>query len=250
MNWERAITYALWVTPIILQFVIAVFMLIRRLHRALPCFFAYTAFEAVRDLALMSLYSSRYWFFYGYWVTEAICILLGIAVIAELFDKLFESYDGLKSLGTLLFRWATMVLVLVAFASAATLSPHGSSIPIAALVMERTLRVLQVGLLAFLFLFTSYFGVVLADVLFGVAMGFGLFGALSIVLVAIRLYFGPPVVGFYTLATSASYNVAVFIWAAFLLRRERAPRALQPPSANELRRWNEALLELMHNDRF
>lgn len=246
MNWERAITYALWVTPIISQFAIAVFMLIRRLYRVLPCFFAYTVFEVVRDLALLPLHSFHYQYFYVYWVTEAICILLGIAVIAELFDKLFESYDGLKSLGTVLFRWATMVMVLVAFASAITLHPDAHSIPAAALVMERTLRVLQVGLLAFLFLFTSYFGVVLADVLFGVAMGFGLFGALSIVLVAMRLYFGPPVIGFYTFATSASYNVAVFIWAAYLLRRERAPQVLQPPSANELRRWNEALLELMH----
>ena len=246
MNWERVITYSLWVTPLIAQFVIAVFMLIRKLYRVLPCFFAYTAFEVVRELALLPLYSSRYRYFYGYWVTEAICILLGIAVIAELFDKLFESYDGLKSLGTVLFRWAALVMMLVAFASAATLPPQANSIPAAALVMERTLRVLQVGLLAFLFLFSSYFRVMLADILFGVAAGFGLFGALSIALAAARMYFGPPVVSFYTLANSVSYNVAVFIWAAYVLRREAAPRAARPLPATELRRWNDALLELMH----
>jgi hypothetical protein len=168
-------------------------------------------------------------------------------VIAELFDKVFETYEGLRNLGTMVFRWATLVMVVLSIASVAALpNPDVRGIVGAILVMDRTVRVLQVGLMAFLFLFASYFRLALADLVFGIALGLTLYGCSDIVLSAARLHFGHDYAAMYSLLQSLAYNCAIFIWAAYIIRRQRMPLFDRRLSADQLHRWNDALLELLH----
>lgn len=252
MNLDWALL-GLALTPIAMQSAIAVSMLARKIYRAFPCFFAYVCFVVLSASALFAMnptahkyFPSYVAFFYAYWAQEAVSIFLGIMVIAELFKKTLDSYEGLRHLGTVLFRWAALVMVLVAMA-AATALPNGEPTGIIGTIIavDRALRVVQVGLLAFLFLFSSYFGLRLLDLTFGIALGFGLLAGVEIAVTAVRSHFGPTANSVLLLQPIA-YNCAVFVWGAYVLRRERSPRASHLPAAHDLRRWNEALLELWH----
>lgn len=253
MRLDPAIVYLFWVVPILAQSLIAAFMRARRLHRTLPCFFAYTCFVVATSCAQIAMHPSahRYLpsydvYFYAYWAEDAISILLGLTVIAELFDKVFESYEGLRHLGTMLFRWAAVVMVLLALATTASLPNHDPvGIIGTVLVVERGLRVVQIGLLAFLFLFCSYFGLRLRDLTFGIALGFGLYAAVKVAASAASSQFGDQAYWVASIFPSIAYNCSVLVWAAYIFRREAVPHTERRLPPTEVQRWNHALLELM-----
>jgi len=57
-------------------------------------------------------------------------------------------------------------------------------------LLERSVRVMQCGLVFFLFLVSFYFGVAWQNYLFGIAMGFGVFASIELVAVAVRAQLG------------------------------------------------------------
>ena len=257
MTASQTLSYALSVaafTPFLVQSVLAVLMFARKMYRFLPCFFVYTCWVVLITVLRLAMNPSDHLYlpsysayFYTYWISEAVCIVLGLMVVAELFDRLFQEYEGLRSLGTVLFRWGMLVMVMVSLASVAVLpnnDAHGIVGTI--LVMERTARVLQMGLLALLFLFASYFGLRLSDALFGIALGFALFGCTDVILAAMRLHYGYSTANAYSTLRNLSYDCSTFVWAVYLLRHQSAPRRVHDVPANDLRRWNDALLELLH----
>lgn len=254
MTPERALVYFFWMTPIVVQSVMAVHMLVRRVHRALPSFFVYTCFVVLSSLLQLAMHPREHTYFpsyefhfYAFWVEDAISILLGLMVVAELFNKLFEPYQGLRHLGTVLFRWAALVMVLVAAAGSAALpntDPAGILGNIFA--VERAMRVIQIGLLAFLFLFSSYFELKPRDLCFGIALGFALYAGVDIAATATRSHFGPSATTTLSWIRSLAYNCAVFVWAVYVLRREAVAKTARTLPPSELHRWNDALQELLH----
>jgi len=53
-------------------------------------------------------------YFYLYWFSNAIGVLLGFKVIHEIFLDVFRPFHTLRDLGTVLFKWAGLVMLLVA----------------------------------------------------------------------------------------------------------------------------------------
>ena len=96
-------------------------------------------------------------------------------VIYEIFLDVFRPYRTLKDLGSVLFKWAALVMSLVGFVVAAS-SPLGDQGPIVQAVMTvtRCVRVAQVGLILFLLVFSRYLGVSWKQHSFGLSMGLGL----------------------------------------------------------------------------
>lgn len=254
MTLDPAFVYLCWGTPIFVQSVIAAVLFARKVHRTLPCFFAYTCYVVVTSCAQVAMHPSAqsYFpsysvFFYSFWAEDAIAILLGLMVIAELFDKVFESYEGLRHLGTMLFRWGALVMVLLALATTASLPNHD---PIGIIgtvfVVERGLRVVQIGLLAFLFLFCSYFGLRLRDLSFGIALGFGIYATVVVAASAASSHYGNQAYWIVSNFPPIAYNCSVLVWAAYIFRRETVPHTERRLPPTEVHRWNHALLELMH----
>jgi len=110
------IELALWIAHPVLELVLVAIMLRRGLHRTFPVFFAYTAFEVVDFLILFPIYRSGgiMPYFYAYWLSAAISLAIGFKVIHEIFLDVLRPYPNLKDLGTLLFKWAALVMFLVA----------------------------------------------------------------------------------------------------------------------------------------
>ena len=179
------ITYPTWIISVILQVVIVTTILRRRMYREFPLFLCYTLSQIIFAVAgiLISLLPDSYYrlFFYVSWVGKGAEVALSFAVIYEIFSHVFHSYDALQRLGSLLFRWCLVVLLMLAVVTAASeVGSDASRLISAILLLQRSLSVVQCGLLFFLFLFASYFGVVWRHYVVGITLGFGIFGTMRL----------------------------------------------------------------------
>jgi hypothetical protein len=238
--------YALWIAHPVLQLGVAGFMFQRKLHRKFPVFFIYLLSQIVIFAILfpMSTKGSYYWFFYTYWITAGVSLALGFKVIHEIFLDVFQPYHTLKDLGTVLFTWAGLVMLLVAavVAAASTTSDQGPLVQ-AVLTVQRCVRVIQCGLILFLLLFARYLGVSWKQRSFGIAAGFGGFASVELIVLALRAseYIQENTV---SLANMCAYNLAILVWLGYMLAKNTARES----SANLLasHRWDQSLGELQY----
>lgn len=243
--------YCLWVAPHIFQGIIVFDMVRRRLHRQFPMFFLYTVFEILQFAVLFTISRSHLHFGGGYVRVYSVGLALStavrFAVIYELFSHFFRLYPALDGAGRLLFRGATIVLLLVAVGLAFSAPGNGTDLLVnATYALDRTVSVLQCGLLISLFLFSRYFVLSWRSHAFGIALGLGVFATVELAASAIRLHLGVfgkwPV----NLLTMATYYCCVLIWVFYLMAPEREP---QYPARTlpkyDLEIWNQELQRLL-----
>jgi len=156
----KILYYALWLAHPVLQTVIAIAMLRRGQHREFKYFFAYIVTQIASFAVVFS--SSRYYpaaCFYLSWTSTAISVALGFKVIHEAFLDVFRPFHTLRDLGTVLFKWAGLVMLLVA--GVVSMSSNSSSVEPwvqAITTAQRCVRIIQVGMVLFLLFFARYVG--------------------------------------------------------------------------------------------
>lgn len=244
--WQQILQKVLWLAPIALQAVIITAMWVRGLYKQLPYFFAYTAFVVANSTVLLPLYRYKIIYFYSSWAGELVSWILGIAVIYEIYASLLKEYTTLEKLGTWIFRIVCMVLAIAALWTAFSVPSSDTMIfSQRALTLERSVRIVQCGLLVALFLFASFFGLSWKNYLFGVALGFAIFVCVELAIVGIRAYFGPTRNQFYVWLKSGSYNLGVLVWTFYMIKAPRMANLRTMPKT-QLAEWNETLQELLH----
>ncbi|HVO81748.1 MAG TPA: hypothetical protein VMT28_13515 [Terriglobales bacterium] len=241
----------LWVAPYAIQAIILAVMLRRRLWHEFPVFFAYTGFEIVQGGVLFALDHNggvsphQYW--EVYWVAQVLSIALRFAVIYEIFAHIFRPYAALGELSRIVFRWASVLLILVALVVAAY-APGDATLPILSgvNVVGRAVGLVQSGLMVFLFLFSSYFGLSWRSFVYGIALGMGIFASVDLATSAIRVATGLGE-GTYVLSfvTMAAYHCCVVIWLVYLLAPEVAAQTVKELPEHNLEEWNTALQRLL-----
>jgi hypothetical protein len=234
---------ALWLSHPALELLLAGAMLWRKLHRKFPVFFAYILFQIVSFAALFPINQSGNYdlWFYSYWISAIISLAIGFKVIHEIFLDVFRPYHTLRDLGTMLFKWATLVMFLVALVVAAA-SPAGQSPIVQAVVtVQRCVRVIQCGLILFLLVFSGYLGVSWRQQSFGIALGFG--GFASIELAANALNSGGQInnltVGFFD---TSAYCAAILVWLGYAVLKAASREA--PTNLLMSQRWEQSLGDL------
>ena len=238
------IQLALWIAHPVLELSLAGVMFWRRLHRTFPVFFAYIIFQVVNFLVLFPIYRSGSIMpdFYAYWISAAISLAIGFKVIHEIFLDVFRPYHTLKDLGTVLFKWAALVMLLVAMVVTAA-SQAGTDTPLAQTVIigQRCVRVIQCGLILFLLVFSKYLGVSWKQHSFGIALGFG--GFATVELVGLALFSGGKIHSpTLSLINTTAYSFSILIWIGYGLLKTTS----RETSANLLmsQRWDQGLGEL------
>src|SRR5919197_3106172 len=133
--------YVLWFAHPVLQGVLAGIMLRRKLHRTFPNFFSYVVFQIAVFTILYPLRDPRFYtpFYYLSWGTTAVSVILGFRVIHEIFLDVFRPYHTLRDLGSVLFKWAGLVMLLVAgVVAASTASATDDPVPMAIMTLQRS----------------------------------------------------------------------------------------------------------------
>jgi len=239
----------LWLFPIGLEFAIVIALFKRGLYRELPIFTTYLTFVCVHDLALATMFKPfSVAYFYTYWSTELIAIVLGFAVLYEIFNSVLKRYESIQRLGSIVFCLASIGFVGVSVLIT-SMGSTGQSYPLvsAILTAELAMRIVQTLLALFLFLFASAFGLSWRHFVFGVAMGFGIYAAVDLAVVGMRSHFGSSLNSASMLLKPAAFICSVVVWAAYLLRKE--PITITPvkvPDTHNIAAWNHTLSEYLH----
>jgi hypothetical protein len=240
------VTDALWIAHPLLQSMVVVAMVRRKLYRTFLFFFSYILWQILVFAVLypISRSDSYQLFFYTSWSTSAVSVALGFKVIHEIFVDIFRPYHTLKDMGSVLFKWAGLVMLLVAGVVAAS-NPVTDSGPLvqAIITLQRSVRVIQVGLVMFLLVFSKYLGISWKQRSFGIALGFGSFAGIELAVVALRS-------GNYVGENSANvinmlaYNTAIIVWFMYaaVTSSEREDTAVLLKS----QRWEQSLADLQH----
>ncbi len=218
----------------------------RKLHRSFPVFFVYilsqiAIFSIVFPLYLYGNYSV---FFMVYAASIGISAAIGFKVIYEVFLDVFRPYHTLKDLGSVLFMWAGLVMLLVAGVVAASSSTNEQG-PLWQAVMtgQRCVRVIQVGLIFFLLVFSKYLGVSRRQHSFGIALGFGFFASVELMLVAMCAggYLRENVA---SLINMTAYNLTIVIWLSYVA--SKSPARENSGTVMMSQRWDQSLSDLQH----
>ena len=244
MTWHSHIVVLyLWCVQPILQSAVAVVLWRRKLHKQFPVFFLFLLAQVVNFVVIFPLWrTGNYGLYFGpFWLGEAVNAVLGFKVIHEIFLDVFRPYHTLKDLGTLLFKWAGVVMLLVSVVVAFSNSFDQSPLVHALTTLQRSVRIVQLGLILFLLLFSRFLGVSWKQISFGISLGFGLFAGVELLLYALNSG-GFVKQGLLNVINMATLNVAILVWLGYSLSR----KALRVSAANHLQtqRWEQGLADL------
>src|SRR5581483_2235131 len=165
--------------------------------------------------------------------------ILDFKIIHEIFLDIFKPYHALRDLGTALFKWAALIMILISVVLVSTNPIWNDPVAHSVLLLQRCVRVVQCGMVLFLLAFCSHLSVSWRRHSFGIACGFGVAAATELITTA--LFSGGHTTNHLVNTINMSgYDAAVVIWLAYtvLNRREHAVPVLVP------QRWDNALMEL------
>jgi Tfp pilus assembly protein PilZ len=232
---------ALWVLQPVLLGVLATVMLRRKLHRDFPIFFGFAVIQIVAFAVEYPIYkmAAPRIYFCTFWVITALNMAVEFKIIHEVFSDILRPYHALKDLGTALFKWAALVMVLVSGVFIVTDSTWNDPVGRDVLILQRCVEVIQCGMVLLLLAFCKPLGVSWRRQSFGIAVGFAL--AAGAELISCGLFFGGHLSNdVMNVTTMAFYNIGVVVWLFYsiLNRREVAATVLVP------QRWDNALMDL------
>ena len=238
--------YGLWILHPVLQTSIAVFMVRRGQFRNFRFFFVYLISQILSFGIVFPAYIWR-----GYagmftlaWATTAISVTCGFLVIHEVFVEVFRFFHTLRDLGTVLFKWAGLVMLLVAaVVSISTNSSQTAPWMQAILTSQRCVRMIQVGMVMFLLFFAEYLGVSRKQYSFGIALGFGSFAVIELILISswVGNHLGEP---WLSIINMIAYNSSLSLWLGYFAvkrpARDLSRSLLQP------QRWEQSISDIHH----
>jgi hypothetical protein len=244
----NTLQYALWFLAASLLSAIGYRMWTRRLYLDYPLFSAYIVAQLTRFLVLFYCYrlGTRETYRHAYLCAEVVDVVLKFGVICELFSNVFRPYEGIRSLVSPLLRWASVVLLLLAVLVAASSAGFDSDMFFARLfAMERSVELVQGGLLFLLFVLSSSLGLRWKHCTLGIALGFGVVTSVNLAVFALRARLGISSHGILSLISSAGYNCAVLVWAVTLYGPKPVRQPVQPIPHWDVESWNRLLVEFL-----
>jgi hypothetical protein len=240
--------FAFWIMHPIFELGIAGFILRGGLLKKFKFFFAYIMTQIVTFAVYFSAY---YWggsysaTFYLSWITFAISVALGFLVIHEVFVDVFRLFHTLRDLGTVLFKWAGLVMLLVAGVVSVSTNSTPQTTPWmqAIITSQRCVRIIQVGMVLFLLFFAHYVGVSRRQHSFGIALGFGSYAVIELIVVCFWVgnHASGPMISFVNII---AYDCSLLLWLGYVAvkrpARDGALSLLQP------QRWEQSLTDIHH----
>jgi len=218
MNW---LMYGSWLAGPLLQITLLIFMVRNKFHTAFPRFFSYILFQTLKSACLFVAY--RYFagsYFEAYWTGNAVSVIFAVAVMDEILHNLFKEYGGNKNLGTTIFRWSCGLLLLLAIIGALSNGEtDGDKIVATVFAFDRSVRLMQVGYFLLLMLLCRLLKNCWRQPVFGLALGFGVFASVELILVSVLMRFGDNHAAIISLLKSASYNAVTLVWIGYLSKQ-------------------------------
>jgi hypothetical protein len=240
--------FALWVT-------LGFLFWTKKLHYRFPAMGSYLVLRVASIPALVVLFygQSQHWFndycfpiyFYLYWTVYIGSAVLLFFICMEVFRSALSAFPALMKFGVVIFRWAILASVIVAF-STITLAHKGILvIPDIAFRLMRSVSILELCLLGFLCLSMNALRLSFRDLAFGIALGFGLMSSSDFIL-GIFWSRSTSLTDTLQFVTESVILVALCMWVTYCALPEPARKPLMVPANSTIFRWNEIATALGH----
>jgi hypothetical protein len=220
LSGRKMLSQSIWIVSIVLEIVLLGRGLVARLAFRYPIFYAYITYVVLKDLVRFIAYRTTFGiYFYTYWSTEFLSLLIGCIVVFEIYRIGLAPYPGTSRLA----RQALFFIFCLALVEAITSIAVSSQFSLAPMVLKlelalRTVQALSIIVLAALLLVYS---IPFGRNLQGILLGYGFFVGQRVICLT---FYGGRQWDFWFYAYSASYDVALGIWLAHLWSYSPAPQ--------------------------
>jgi hypothetical protein len=175
-----------------------------------------------------------------FWAVGVVHMALEFGVMYEIFRNALKPYSALVDLGKMLFSWASVFLLVTAtLTSIATSGPSATKFAAAFAVVERSMRLMECGLLMLFFFFEKRLGLSWRNPNVSIALGLGATASVDLILSYLKTRF-PAMVGALDLV-NCSVFMGILVGWCYCMARKSEPLAETAPSRLVLQRWNETL---------
>lgn len=227
----------------------------KKLQRRFPAMSTYLGLRVASAPVLLVLLfgQSRHWFndycyaayFFTYWAVYIASAITLFFVAIEVFRSALSAFAGLMRFGTLIFRWALVVSIILSMTSISYTKQGILIIPEIAARLMRGVSIVELCLLAFLCISMNALKLSPRDLSFGIALGFGMLSANDFVMSSL--------VPKYTSLTSPLQFVgetltlvSLAVWVAYFAVPEPVRKPVVIPANSTIYRWNEIASALGH----
>ena len=222
----------------------------KRLITSYPLFVFYCCLQGIRLVVLypMFLFWAQYKvpFFFAYWAFEIFDVLVSVAIIREIYIRLFMPYAAIRKMGCALFNWAIAVLVLLSwYVAVVSNGPKRDLLTRTTTAFDQSATIVRAGLILLLICIGLFFQINWSRLNFGIALGFFLFLMVNAAALAILLQNGPDALLLYARLRSSGYNVGAILWAWYFIRKPITELRPFPFTSVDLARWNADLAEML-----
>jgi len=224
------------------------------LHRRFPAMGGYLGLHiASTPFLLLALYvQSQPWgrnyfptYFFVYWTIYIASAALLFFICLEVFRSALNAFPGLMKFGTVIFRWASMISILVTLPSIPFAHKGLLVIPGIALGLMRSVSILELCLLAFLCVSMNALRLSVRDIAFGIALGFGLMCSNDFVLATLTST-QSSLTGPVQIIYEALILVSLAVWVTYCVLPETTRKPVMMPANSTIYRWNEIASALGH----
>jgi hypothetical protein len=209
-------------------------LLVRRgARRHFPVFFVYALASAPITVARLLTASQYLPYFYVYWITTALLLLLGLAAVHEVFRWIYEAFY--EFFWFRLLYYGVIGIVLAITSSNALVNPPVQAHPLVGLILDLGIAInfLRAGIACLFYALMRPLSISFQRYSHGVVLGFlvssvgSLMGYLPVSIFGTKWHmvarFVPPV----------AYIVALAVWISAFIVREDEQREWTPPMSPE-----------------
>ena len=187
-----------------------------------PVFYCYIFFVVFQEFVFFLVYQGKPKFYpYVHWTGEFLCVLIGCAIVFEVYRVGLVSYPGTATMA----RNILLVLFVLAAAKGLKAAAHDPQwwLEANALELDRALRAMQAVCIAALVALFLFYSIPFGKNLRGILLGYGFFIGLRVIALTFFTSTTDASQDFWAYAYSASYLVALGVWCAHLWSYEANP---------------------------
>lgn len=214
---------ALAIGGVVLQTGLCLLVAVRRETRQkFPAFLAYNGFEVASAIAGLTISGRAAAYFYFYWLTHTVSLVLSFLALYEIIYVVFRNFRRLNWFKFLIPVVAVAALIL-AFARNLLIPTTGGYPLFNTIVsLEIAVQFLQIGVLFLFFVLIRFFRMRRQQYAVGIALGFGISAAGSLVVFLLRSEFGTKLDPVVRSTPPIAYTLALLVWLATFLTPEPA----------------------------
>jgi hypothetical protein len=177
--------------------------------------------------------------FYAYWINFVLESVLSVLVVYAIYKVAMKPLKGLSHVGTLIFKWVSMVSILLAVSIVVVPHTSADTLQIVTQRLQQGLNVVMLCLLLFVCFAIKPLGLTYRSRIFGVSLGLGMLATTSLAEAAwfstsaARSVYSPIYV-----FGAAGYLAALLTWGTFFSMPEPKRKMVLLPTTSPYFLWN------------